>query len=329
MSFSGDVKDEIARQVPKDEHCLRAEIAAIIRFAGQHCGEEGRESILVETENVSLAKKYLQLIKKAFDIQVDLNIRKRSAGKNNLYSILVSGADAGTIGRESGVGNGPRGRELKQDAGSAAVGAALWREPDRIRRLLERSCCRRAFIRGAFLASGSMSDPGKSYHLEIVCRDADQAEELRQVIGTFEIHAKVVTRKSKYIVYLKDSTEIVDMLNVMEAHQSLMELENIRIVKDMRNSANRQYNCDSANINKMVRAASRQMEDIHYIERRIGLEQLPPTLQEMAQVRLEHPDVSLQELGTYLDPPVGKSGVNHRLRKLGEIAQELKSNQEK
>lgn len=295
MSFSGDVKDEIARQVPADRHCLQAEIGAIIRFAGHICGEKGRESILVETENVNLAKKYVQLVKKAFDIQVDLNIRKRSAGKSNQYSILISGQDVYKFEKET----------------------------------LEKSCCRRAFIRGAFLAAGSMSNPGKSYHFEIVCRDELQAEELRQIIETFEIHSKVVTRKNKYIVYLKDSTEIVDILNVMEAHQALMELENIRIIKDMKNCANRQYNCDSANINKMVQAAARQLEDIHYIEQNLGLEQLPPGLKEMALVRLEYPDVSLQELGTYLNPPVGKSGVNHRLRKLGEIAQELKSNQEK
>jgi hypothetical protein len=174
-----------------------------------------------------------------------------------------------------------------------------------------------------------MSNPDKSYHFEIVCKDSQMANDLKLIIATFEIHAKIVERKSRYIVYLKDSTEIVDILNVMEAHQSLMELENIRIIKDMRNCANRQYNCDSANINKMVQAAARQLEDIHYIQQHLGLDQLPPTLREMAQVRLEYPDVSLQELGSYLDPPVGKSGVNHRLRKLGEIAQGLKTEQEK
>lgn len=322
MSFSGDVKDEIARQVPAGQHCLLAEIAAIILFAGRICDEKDRESILVETENVSLAKKYLKLIKKAFDIQVDLNIRKRSAGKNNQYSILLSEQEARKFEQETG-------RQYEEKVRMVIARTACWDSSDFGRRLLARSCCRRAFIRGAFLAAGSMSDPGKSYHFEIVCQNEGQADELRRVIETFQIHAKVVARKNKYIVYLKDSTEIVDILNVMEAHQSLMELENIRIIKDMRNCANRQYNCDSANINKMVRAAARQLEDIHYIERHLGLEQLPPALREMAQVRLEHPEVSLQELGTYLDPPVGKSGVNHRLRKLGEIVQELKSNQEK
>jgi hypothetical protein len=306
MSFSGDVKDEIVRHIPDSRHCLEAEIAAIIRFAGTVNQDSQGCSILIETENVGLAKKYLRLIRKAFDIHVDLNIRKKANGRGNQYSILLTGEDAAKI------------RE-----------AVLWKEGDFGKALLEHSCCRRAFIRGAFLASGSMSNPDKSYHFEIVCKDSQMANDLKLIIATFEIHAKIVERKSRYIVYLKDSTEIVDILNVMEAHQSLMELENIRIIKDMRNCANRQYNCDSANINKMVQAAARQLEDIHYIQQHLGLDQLPPTLREMAQVRLEYPDVSLQELGSYLDPPVGKSGVNHRLRKLGEIAQGLKTEQEK
>lgn len=322
MSFSGEIKDEIARQVPENEHCLRAETAAVIRFAGKICNIPGQESILVETENVGLAKKYLQLIKKAFHIQVDLEIRKRPSGKNNLYSILLSEQEARKFEQETG-------RVREEKVAQVITETSRWEEPDFARRLLKSSCCRRAFIRGAFLASGSMSNPGKSYHFEIVCQDEQTAKDLQAVIRTFDVHAKTVARKNKYVVYLKDSTEIVDILNVMEAHQSLMELENIRIIKDIRNCANRQYNCDSANINKMVQAAARQLEDIHYIEQHMGLEQLPPALQEMARVRLEHPDVSLQELGTLLDPPVGKSGVNHRLRKLGEIVQELKSEQEK
>ena len=173
-----------------------------------------------------------------------------------------------------------------------------------------------------------MSDPGKSYHFEIVCDDMATAEFLKEQMRFFEIRAKLIMRKQKPVVYLKDSEEIIQILNVMEAHKSLMELENIRIIKDMRNSANRQSNCDSANINKMVKTAARQVDDIHYIEEHLGLEQLPPAIREMAQVRLDHPDVSLQELGAYLDPPVGKSGVNHRLRKLKEIAEGLRTEEE-
>ena len=163
------------------------------------------------------------------------------------------------------------------------------------------------------------------FRVTFAMTDEQTAAFLKEQMAAFFVHAKIILRKQKYILYLKDSEEIIQILNVMEAHKSLMELENIRIIKEMRNSANRQSNCDSANINKMVRTAARQVEDIRYIEETIGLEQLAPTLREMAQVRLDNPDVSLQELGTYLDPPVGKSGVNHRLRKLKEIAEGLRT----
>ncbi|MEI3339861.1 MAG: DNA-binding protein WhiA [Eubacterium sp.] len=307
MSFSGNIKDEISRQIPEESHCLRAEIAAIIQFAGHVCREPGKKSVSIETENVALAKKYLRLIKKAFAIQVDLEIRRRSAGKNHLYSIFIG---------------------EQKEAGRVIAEAVVEDCHEICKKIFVGNCCRRAFIRGAFLAAGSMSDPAKSYHLEIVCRREEIAKELAAVIAVYHIPAKIAGRKGKFIVYIKDSTGIVDLLNVMEAHKSLMELENIRIIKDMRNCANRQYNCDSANINKMVQAAARQLEDIHYIEQNMGLDKLNAPLREMAMVRLEHPEVSLQEVGTYLNPPVGKSGVNHRLRKLGEIADDLRRERE-
>lgn len=307
MSFSGDVKDELSRQFSRDGECLRAELEAIIRLSGTVCRDECAESVQIETENVSLAKKYLQLVKKSFHIQVNLQIRKSAAGKNRQYMIIISDPKEA---KRLIDGTCPAGRRELEPGPSNGQ---------------ER---RRALIRGAFLAAGSMSDPAKSYHLEIVCRTQSLAEALRDIIGSFDIPAKTIVRKAKYIVYVKDSEGIVDMLNVMEAHRALMELENVRIIKDMRNSANRQYNCDAANINKMVRAAARQLEDIRYIDQHLGFENLSDQLREMAAVRLEHPDVSLQEVGAYLDPPVGKSGVNHRLRKLGEIAQELRERQE-
>jgi DNA-binding protein WhiA len=140
----------------------------------------------------------------------------------------------------------------------------------------------------------------------------------------FEIVPGITTRKGRYVVYLKDSSRIIDLLNVIGAHQSLMQMENIRILKEMRNSANRQFNCDSANISKMVRAAGKQVEDIQRIRESDRWERLSPALKETALARLENPDISIQELGTMLDPPLGKSGVNHRLRKLSQIAQELR-----
>jgi hypothetical protein len=190
--------------------------------------------------------------------------------------------------------------------------------------LVQNTCCKKAFLRGAFLVGGSISDPAKSYHFEIVCTSREQAEQLRNILIDFETDAKIVERKGHFVVYLKEGSQIVDTLGSMGAFVSLMNLENVRILKEMRNSVNRKVNCETANISKTVNAAVKQVEDIERIRDTIGFDTLPPTLREIAQVRLEYPEAPLKELGTYLDPPVGKSGVNHRLRRLSEIADRLK-----
>jgi DNA-binding protein WhiA len=187
--------------------------------------------------------------------------------------------------------------------------------------LLQQSCCKRAFIRGAFLAAGSISNPDKSYHFEIVCRFLEQAKQLQEVINFFELDAKIVERKNHFVVYLKEGSQIVDILNIMEAHVALMNLENVRILKEMRNAVNRKVNCETANISKTVNAAVKQLEDIIYIRDTMGFETLPESLRKIAELRLEYPEAPLKELGTYLNPPVGKSGVNHRLRKISTIAE--------
>lgn len=294
---------------------------AIIRFCGRILRQEESVAVFMETENVVLAKTYVKLIKRAFDLQVQLEIRRHGTGKYNQYFILLSERPEDMLYSEE--------RPERQKLQQALQAICMWSAQADPRGFLKTPGSMRAYIRGAFLCTGSMSDPGKSYHFEMVCEDEQTAQILKELMAGFFVHAKVILRKQRYIVYLKDSEEIIQILNVMEAHRSLMELENIRIIKDMRNSANRQSNCDSANINKMVRTAARQVDDIRYIEEHFGFEQLPPQLREMAQVRLENPDVSLQELGTYLDPPVGKSGVNHRLRKLKEIAESLRAGKEK
>lgn len=194
--------------------------------------------------------------------------------------------------------------------------------------MVQAVCCKRAYIRGAFLAAGSMSDPNKSYHFEIVCSQEEQAEYLRNIIHSFGLDAKIVIRKANYIVYLKEGAQIVDVLNVMEAPGALMELENVRIMKEMRNSVNRQVNCETANIKKIVSAAVRQREDIEYIRDTVGFDKLPEGLRTIALARLLYPDAPLKELGAALEPALGKSGVNHRLRKLSEIADRLREHRE-
>ena len=193
--------------------------------------------------------------------------------------------------------------------------------------LVQQNCCKRAFIRGAFLASGSISDPEKGYHFEIVCPDVRKAEQLQVVIRSFSVDAKIVQRKKSYVVYVKEGAQIVDMLAVMEANVALMDLENIRILKEMRNSVNRKVNCETANINKTVNAAVKQIEDIRLIQQRMGFEQLNEGLAQIAELRMQYPEATLKELGMMLSPQVGKSGVNHRLRKLSAMADELREKQ--
>lgn len=174
------------------------------------------------------------------------------------------------------------------------------------------------------MAAGSISDPNKSYHFEIKCSSEKKAEQLINLLKKYDIEGKMVARKGNYVVYLKEGEGIVDVLNVMEAHVSLMEMENVRILKGMSNYYNRQVNCETANIKKTVATSVRQIEDIKYIMKSKGINYLPPKLQEIALVRIDNPDASLQELGQRLEPPLGKSGVNHRLRKICQIADDLR-----
>ena len=288
MSFSSLVKDELSRQSTNARHCQIAEIAAVISLCGRiQISANDKYMVRIHTENFAVARKYFTLLKKTYNIDTDVKI-----SEEQMRNVIDKIGDL-----------------------SEPVSPLL----------IKNSCCQRAFLRGAFLCIGSMSDPQKSYHLEFVCTDEDKARQLQSVIQGFDIEAKIVLRKKYYVVYLKEGSGIVDLLNVCEAPVALMKLENMRIVKEMRNSVNRRVNCETANITKTVNAATRQIEDIEYIRDHYGLENLPETLRQMAEVRLENPDAPLKELGEYLDPPVGKSGVNHRLRKLSELADRIRT----
>ncbi|MBR4027761.1 MAG: DNA-binding protein WhiA [Lachnospiraceae bacterium] len=276
MSFSSDVKAELARRHSKSMHCQIAELTAMIMFEGRI--STNPLELIFASENPTLLEKYAILMKRAFGMDISKPLDEADCKK-------IIEAIQGLY--------------------------------------LDKICCKRAFIRGAFMATGSMSDPNKAYHFEIVCKSVEQAQRLQELMQEFRADAKIVERKHHFVVYLKDGSQIVDMLNVMEAYVSLMNLENVRIVKEVRNSINRKVNCETANISKTVNAAVKQITDIEKIRDELGLEHLPKPLQEAAYVRLEHPEAPLRELGNYLQPPVGKSGMNHRLRKLAKIAEDL------
>lgn len=293
MSFSSDVKAELARQCSKSRHCQLAELAGMLELEGVLDPATG--VLALSSDNELLSEKFCSLVYKAFGYDATEGLDP-SQSREILLALRW-----GTV------------FDTRQTLGEQRTDGLL----------VQQMCCRRAFIRGAFMAAGSISDPNKSYHFEIVCRTMPQAEQLQKLMDGFEADAKIVERKDRYVLYLKEGSQIVDMLNVMEAYVALMQLENVRILKEMRNTVNRKVNCETANINKTVNAAVKQMEDIKKIREVIGFDHLPASLAEIAQVRLEHPEATLKELGTFLDPPVGKSGVNHRLRKLAEIAEDL------
>ena len=315
MSFSSEVKEELSRHLPTARHCQIAETAAILSLCGQISEKDG--TIRIQTENAYVARKYFTLLKKTFNIVTDVSIRRNAyLNKNRTYTVTIrEHEDALRVLHAA---------KLLDEHGEVGENLNVVQNV-----VIQQSCCRRAFIRGAFLASGSLSDPEKFYHFEIVCATEEKAKQLQGIIATFDLEAKIVKRKRYYIVYIKEGSQIVDILNVMEAPVALMELENIRILKDMRNSVNRQVNCETANINKTVSAAVKQIEDIEYIRDTIGLENLPENLEEIARERVERPEATLKELGEALDPPVGKSGVNHRLRKLCDIAEQLRDRSER
>ena len=310
MSFSSKVKEELYRHVSTARHCQLAELAAILHFCGSIGGGERGNFIQIRAENVLVVRKSFTLLQKTFNISTETKVQHEENG--SAYFLKIPDQEVGKRILQST-------RFLDSD-GRLVSGL---RDPVN-RMIIKNACCQRAFLRGAFLCVGSMSDPGKGYHLELVCGLQPQALQLQELLAGFEIEARIVRRKEYFVVYIKEGAGISDFLNVTEAHVALMEFENSRVVRDVRNTVNRRVNCETANIAKTVNAAARQVEDILWLQQKYGLENLPDGLRQMAQVRLEHPDAPLKELGTYLDPPVGKSGVNHRLRKLCELADSIR-----
>jgi hypothetical protein len=278
MSFSRDVKEELAAQIDSARHCRLAELAGIITMSGTYNDHIWQP----DGENEYADKKQDRLV-----VLLDIDVNS-AEGRSSL--------------------------KLKEENGGLGI--------DRI--LVERSCCKQAFLRGVFLAAGSVTNPERGYHMEIVCENREKADLIVELFQDFSMESRKILRKNHYVVYIKDGSVIVDVLNLMGAHKALMNMENIRIIKDMRNDVNRRVNCETANINKAVKTGVKQQEDIKLIIRLKGLNYLPSNLREIALLRLEEPELPLKELGELLDPPLGKSGVNHRLKKISEIAEELR-----
>lgn len=296
MSFSNDVKNELSRLETNEVCCDKAELLGVLRMSGAIVIRGMNIGIHFSTENAALARRVLQILKNNYQVQTEVVItRSRRLKKNNRYQVRVLPAPQVNIAMT----------ELQ----------LLSMESDLKNPLLTKQCCKRAFLRGAFLGGGSISRPSSDYHLEMVTGNEDFARSIIKVMHTFSMKAKLTDRKNDYIVYLKDGESITNFLRVIGAHNSMMEFEGVRVLKEMRNNVNRRVNCETANLGKVVKAAVRQVNCIKFIDEHMGLSELPEALQETAKLRLKYPEASLNELVEY-SGGIGKSGINHRLKKI-------------
>lgn len=310
MSFSLEVKEELEKKIDTARHCQIAEFAAFMGMSGNiHETDEGDIQIEFMSENEVVLRKFFSLLHKIFGIHGnEAVVDNKSSGEPNVIRIVDKDNVANIL------------MTLKWfDEQTSTIDVTF-----ADKRLIQKECCKRAFIRGAFLVAGSISDPNKFYHYEIVCRFEEDAEILKEALCFFGLDAKITARKNSYVVYLKEANNITDVLVMMGAMKAQMELVNIMILKGISNDINRKVNCETANLNKTIEAAVKQTNDIMFIRDTIGLDSLKDNLREIAYLRLDNPDVNLKDLGEMLDPPVGKSGVNHRLRKISEMADELR-----
>lgn len=311
MSFSTQVKDDLTRVISSKPCCRKAEFIAFFLINGNiRIGNGRRISFFMQTEHSASVRKMFTLARD-FDLEREITVHRRTQlHKNQVFTLNVPPQEQlGHFLQELG---------MVDESGSLRIAF-----PEQIReQVLAASCCRRAYLRGAFLASGSISEPEGAYHLEFSSLERPQADLLIELLADFGLKGKIVRRKDLEIVYLKGAEEISQLLNIMGSHRSLLEFESIRVTKEVRNQVNRQRNCDTANINKVVNAGMRQVKDINYIEAAIGLAKLPRNLRVAAELRLDYPDYSLADLSEISS--LGRSALNHRLRRLTQIAENIR-----
>jgi DNA-binding protein WhiA len=308
MSFAAQTKKELTL-VEAESCCEKAELSALIRMNGTIKLSNQKIILDISTENAAIARRIYILIKKTFRVHTELLVRKKMRlKKNNVYMVRIPNQV----------------QEILIALNIVSEGFSFTSEiaPS----ILRSHCCRRAYLRGAFLAGGSVNNPeGSSYHLEIATMYEEHCQALTDLANRFQLHARIIERKKGFVLYIKEGEKIIEFLSIIGAHQALFKFEDVRIMRDMRNSVNRIVNCETANLNKTVGAAVRQIENIRLLEKEVGLENLPQKLQEVAEIRVRFPDLNLKEVGQMLKGNVSKSGVNHRLRKIDELAEKYRN----
>lgn len=313
MSFAGETKNELSRLDPEKKCCQLAEIAGFLRVSGSiRLAGGGKFKIVTATDNAAVARHYKKLIKEYFNVETALEIGDaQGPKKGHIYMLTIDPEmHSEQILRETGI--------LLVREGNNFISDGIYAT------LIRSKCCKKSYLRGVFMGSGTMNDPSRGYHLELVCATQTLANDLKKMINSFvDLNAKIVKRKDKYIVYMKSAENICDTLSIMGANAQRLIFDEVVLNKDIVNATVRLTNCDNANTDRTLDASSRQIAAIKKIEELRGLDFLPPKLRATAQLRLEYPEASLIQLGEMMDPPMKKSGINNRFKKINEIADSL------
>ena len=312
MTFSSIVKNELSRTEISNSCCTKAEIAALVRTTGSISIKRfNKIEIELSTENAAVSRRIFKLLKILYNISTEVTVQKSNRlKKRNVYIIKIEDVIAKRFLQDMKLLKGEEINLLDFDFGVPFE-------------LLTNDCCKRSYIKGSFMGCGSISDPEKSYHAEFVNNKEEHSQGLCKLINKYGINAKSIFRKNYFVSYIKESEQISDLLALMGASNSVLEFENVRVVKETRNRINRVINCETANLDKIVDTSMRQIRQIKVLKKYKAIDNLPDNLRELAYLRLKHSNASLKELGEMLDPPLGKSGVNHRLKKIEEIAEEI------
>lgn len=313
MSFSATVKSELAKIIPEDMDAQVAELSALLRTTGAlRIVGPNKLAFSVSTENLSVARKIFTLIKNIFQTSTEIRINEfKSPKKTNIYYLNISNEQGANeiLERLNIIEWGDDGLHLIENIS---------------KNLVSKKESKKAYLRGTFLGCGSISNPQKQYHLEFSITDVNFAQKFAKMLAFYDIYAKIIERKKMQVVYVKNSEKIVDLLNLMGAHSALLHVENIKAQKQLSNDLHRKVNCETANFQKTYDTAQRQIEIIKFIKKKKGINSLPENLQEIANLRLKYKEITLQELGQKMSKPLGKSGVNYRLKKIEEIGMDLK-----
>lgn len=307
MSFSLDVKNEILNTKLTKKCCMRAQMLAFFAFSGKLNTSKNTKVLRISTENYECVKRIQYVLKSLYKVIPEIKEHQKS--KNIYYTIEIENNDE--ILKIL--------RDLKLVENSIDEFLSIRINKD----IVSNQCCVKAFVQAGFLMCGSIIDPQKRYHLEFVTPHYRLSEDFLNLLCGMGLDAKSIVRKSNYVIYFKKSDDIADVLGIIGAVKALMEFHNIRIIKDMQNNVNRIVNCETANVRKMLDASKRQIECINFLKKTGEFDNLTPALKEIAQLRVENEDISLNELGALLTPKLSRSGVNHRLCKICGIAEEL------